>query len=229
MISFQDSVKYIGLTIIIYFLIKAFTDNAIDDKQIAFLVVCIMGLVLFLSYPKQKCGKKYKSEQYQITEPYQITNPPLVDSIYPQKENSDSKPDVSPRYKNIEYGDQDIQDFKDIMRIDKKTYKKLMNNEQKAMDVILANQRNEMVYTETNPFNTIPLGTQLYGYTYLPPENWFRAYERPPVCVSDKKCPVCPTAYSNTAELMQFDTSNNVVGPDGIDLRYVKKMLNKDK
>jgi hypothetical protein len=226
MISFQDSVKYIGLAVIIYFLIKAFTEESINDKQIAFLVLCIMGIVLFLSYQSSRSAKCPKSKK----ESYQITDPPLVDSIYPQKPNSDLRtPGVTPNYKNTEYKDPDIQDFKDIMRIDKQTFEKLMKNEQKAMDVIQDNYRNEMVYTETHPFNTIPLGTQLYGYTYLPPENWFRAYERPPVCVTDKRCPVCPTAYSNTAELMQFDTSNNVVGPDGIDLRYVKKVLNKDK
>jgi len=224
--SFQDSVKYIGLALIIYFLIKAFTEDVIDDKQIAALVLLIMAIVVFLSWQTPKCAKS----RHVTRESYQITDPPLVDSIYPQKNNADPKPaGVDPHYKNTEYKDPDITDFKDIMRIDKQTYRKLMNNEQKAMDVITDNYRNEMVYTNTHPFNTIPLGTQLYGYTYLPPENWFRAYERPPVCVTDKRCPVCPTAYSNTAELMQFDTSNNVVGPDGIDLRYVKKELNKDK
>jgi hypothetical protein len=113
------------------------------------------------------------------------------------------------------------------MGIDKQTYEKLIENEKKAMNKIREKQRDEMVYTNTHPFNTIPLGTQLYGYTYLPPENWFRAYERPPVCVTDKQCPVCPIAESNTSGLMEFDTTNNVLGPDGINLRYVKSKLNR--
>ena len=79
------------------------------------------------------------------------------------------------------------------------------------MDRIAGGYKDEMVYTSTHPFNTVPLGTQLYGYTYLPPENWFRAYERPPVCVTDDRSPVVPVYSSaGVSELMQFDTTNNI-------------------
>jgi len=117
--------------------------------------------------------------------------------------------------------------LKDIMGIDKEVYEKLGQEEQEAMGKIVGRYRDEMVYTSTHPFNTVPLGTQLYGYTYLPPENWFRAYEKPPVCVTDRRCPVEPI-YSgkDTVDLMEFDTSNNVLGPEGMDIRYIKKKIN---
>lgn len=221
MISLQDSIKYAALAIILFCLLKAFSAEGTDDKELGILVVCILFVVFILTYQTQVKCKKLK-------ERYQMTAPPLVDSIYPEKPNVDEKPDVEIPYKNTEYVDADIRDFKDIMAIDKKTYKKILDNEQKAMDAIQKKHTNEMVYTTTHPFNTVPLGTQLYGYTYLPPENWFRAYERPPVCVTDQRCPVCPSAYGNTADLMEFDTSNNVINSSGIDLRYVKKRLNKE-
>lgn len=223
MISLREFVKYIGLTVIIWCLLNAFNTN-LNNQEMGIMLLSIIA-VIYLLLHKKPCSKKAKK----TVEEYQFTAPPLVDSIYPQKDNTDSKPAQPIPFINKEYADDDVKDFKDIMAIDKKTYKKILDNEQHAMNVIQNRQTNEMVYTTTHPFNTVPLGTQLYGYTYLPPENWFRAYERPPVCVTDKRCPVCPTSYNGTADLMQFDASNNVMGPDGIDLRYVKKRLNKDK
>jgi len=221
MISLQDSIKYAALAIILFCLLKAFNADSVDDKELVVLVLCIVFVVFILTYQtRTKCEK--------LKESYRMTNPPLVDSIYPEKPNFDERPNVVIPYKNIEYVDDDIRDFKDIMAIDKKTYEKLLDNEQVAMDAIQQRHTDEMVYTTTHPFNTVPLGTQLYGYTYLPPENWFRAYERPPVCVTDQKCPVCPAAYGNTADLMQFDSTNNIINSNKIDLRYVKKRLNKE-
>src|SRR3984885_7667505 len=195
MISLQEIIKYVGLIAIIYFLVKAFSEDKLSTNQVLLLSLLILIVAAFVLY-------KSKNECIKI-QPIPLNGP------------------------NI---DKDIRDFKDIMTIDKKTYAALIAEEQRAEDRIKNNYRDEMVYTSTHPFNTIPLGTQLYGYTYLPPENWFRAYERPPVCVTDKRCPVCPVAEGGkTSGLMEFDTSNNVVGPDGINLRYVKKILNKDK
>jgi hypothetical protein len=223
MISLQDSIRYIALAAIIYFLVKAFANDTLDNQQIALLVICILLVVAFLMY-QTSCPAPKRS-----VEKYQITDPPVVDSIYPGPPNTNpvlGKPEVPPT--RPKYEDPDIRDFKDIMGIDKKTYEALVKNEERAENKIRSRYQDEMVFTSTHPFNTVPLGTQLYGYTYLPPENWFRAYERPPVCVTDKKCNVCPIAEKSAAGLMEFDTSNNVMGPDGINLRYVRKILNKD-
>jgi hypothetical protein len=223
MLSLQNFIKYLGLAIIIFFLIKAFTDNKLDNTSVCILVIIIMALIMFLI--RNTTCVRSKNEHYQITDP------PIVDSIYPGPDNIEMETDIlEPMKPDIKEKDQDIQDFKDIMAIDKETYQKLIKNEKNAEEQIREKQRDEMVYTNTHPFNTIPLGTQLYGYTYLPPENWFRAYERPPVCVTNKRCPTCPIAEGgSTSNLMEFDTSNNVVGPDGINLRYVKKILNKNQ
>uniref|UniRef100_A0A6C0LTF7 Uncharacterized protein n=1 Tax=viral metagenome TaxID=1070528 RepID=A0A6C0LTF7_9ZZZZ len=231
MISLQEIIKYVGLIAIIYFLVKAFSEDKLSTNQVLLLSLLILIVAAFVLYKsKNEC---IKIQPIQKNEHYQITDPPVTDSIYPGPENREEKLDSveeDPSPLNGPNIDKDIRDFKDIMTIDKKTYAALIAEEQRAEDRIKNNYRDEMVYTSTHPFNTIPLGTQLYGYTYLPPENWFRAYERPPVCVTDKRCPVCPVAEGGkTSGLMEFDTSNNVVGPDGINLRYVKKILNKDK
>lgn len=225
MISLQDGIKYLGLTAIVYFLIKAFANDKLDNKQLVILVVLIMAIVIFIVNQQVTCPKKMAKMEH-----YRITEPPLVDSIYPGPSNV-NEPLGKLEKLSLPLPDQDadLEDFKSIMGIDEKVYKALVGEEIAAEKAIRSRYENEMVFTDSHPFNTIPLGTQLYGYTYLPPENWFRAYERPPVCVTEKRCPVCPIAESSTADLMHFDTANNVMGPDGINLRYVKKMLNKEK
>jgi hypothetical protein len=235
MFSLQDGIKYVGLAIIIFFLIKAFISDKMDNKQIVVLVIAIMAIVIFLVCHRSDCPKeRFKNQRERKLagrEYYEITDPPIVDSIYPGPENTEERSaPLLPPPPPIKNRNKDIQDFMDIMGIDKQLYEKLIKRENKAKEKIRQNYRDEMVYTTTNPFNTVPLGTQLYGYTYLPPENWFRAYERPPVCVSDSRCPVCPIADGgSTSGLMEFDTSNNIMGPDGIDLRYVKRVLNKGR
>ena len=219
MISLNDGIKYAGYGGVLYFLIKSIAKDNIDNKQLICLVIGIVIITIFLM--QAKCKK---------VEGYQVTDPPIVDSIYPGPVNTETRSArLLPMPKSIDYVDEDIKDFKDIAGIDKKTYEELIINENNAMNKIRMGYKDEMVFTTSHPFNTVPLGTQLYGYTYLPPENWFRAYERPPVCVTDKRCPVNPTLDASTSGLMEFDTSNNIVGPAGIDLRYVKKILNQDK
>ena len=223
MISIQDGIKYIGLAAIIYFLVKAFAANKLTNQQIALLVLCIMVIVIFIASQQFVCSNKNRIEGYQVT------NTPVTDSVYAGPDSTDETLDTPNEFPNTQCPDDDMEDMKDIMHIDKKIYDQLTANEQKAIDAIRAKYSNEMVYTQTHPFNTIPLGTQLYGYTYLPPENWFRAYERPPVCITDKQCEVCPVAGASTSGLMEFDTTNNLSGPAGIDVRYVKHVLNKNK
>lgn len=221
MISLQDSIKYIAVAAIIYFLLKAFVADKLGEEYIILLVVIIMALVIFIANQNFTCPNKRRLEGYQMT------NPAIVNSVYPGPTNTNEPLDKPTEWNNTQYPDADIEDMKDIMAIDKETYEKLNENEKKAIDRIRSNYTNEMVYTTTHPFNTVPLGTQLYGYTFLPPENWFRAYERPPVCITDKKCPVCPVADASTSGLMEFDASNNILGPNGIDVRYVKRVLNR--
>lgn len=123
---------------------------------------------------------------------------------------------------------QDLKDLRDIMRINPESYNRLQENERLAADKIRQGFRDEMVFTQTNPLNTVPLGTQLYGYTYLPPENWFRGWERPPVCVRDTNANVAPLSSPSTTGLLEFDAANNAMGPSGIDVDYVRCVLNKE-
>jgi len=213
MISLEDIIKYVGLAIIIFCLVKAFADKKIKDQYILLLVLFIMAPIVFLQVGKFTCPR------VALTENYQVTDPPVVPSIYPGPPNRDrvlgtvTIPPPLPASAT----DLDVQDQKSISGIDMQIFEKLGGAEDRAKDKIRRAYANEMVFTRTNPLNTVPLGTQLYGYTYLPPENWFRAYERPPVCLvngTDKLWtanPIDEGAY--VRDLLEFDTETNIPGP----------------
>jgi hypothetical protein len=209
MISLIDGIKYLGLTAILYFLIRAFADDKLSNIELIVLVIIIMVLVIttcsFLSKPK--CP---------IREHYQVTDPPVVPSIYPGPSNQDEVLGTVqiPPPLPASAEDRDIRDFKSIVPINKHLYHELVEEENRAKNKIRESYTNEMVFTQTNPLNTVPLGTQLYGYTYLPPENWFRAYERPPICITEYPDMVQPIGEGHTIDnLLQFDTVSNVPGP----------------
>lgn len=66
-----------------------------------------------------------------------------------------------------------------------------------------------------------------YGYSFLPPSQWYPQPPQPPVCVTDKKCPVCPVMSTpGYTDLLLWDDSRNVSKPMGIDTKYIDEKLN---
>lgn len=68
------------------------------------------------------------------------------------------------------------------------------------------------------------------GYWFLPPEKWYPTPPFPPVCVSEKKCPVCPI-YTTGApiDVKEWNTTLRVTQPDRINTTYVKEKLNSGR
>ena len=88
----------------------------------------------------------------------------------------------------------------------------------------------EMVY---NDYNRLPLSEDTgnmdyeYGYTFMPPEKWYPTPPNPPVCVSEKKCPVCPVYTEGTnLELKQWNDSRRVTQPDNMNVAFIRDKLN---
>jgi hypothetical protein len=195
MLSIPNIIKYLGLTAMFYFLIKAFSSNKLTDFQIICAVITIMIFVIFVARQNFSCTR----------EGYQTYNMPRIYG----NGNTDNDVRIYQGNDDFSYEDDDIRELKDAIGIDKIKYQQIKNREKEAMNRIKSQYKYDMVRTMTNPLNTIPLGASIYGYTYLPPENWFRAYERPPVCITDKKCPVCPIVDPTVTNLMEFDTNHD--------------------
>lgn len=204
--------------LVIALLIKALTPET-DNYKIGILSAIIMLTIIILNRETFQTKK--------TTEGYENLQFPLATSVFANNKPSTYSPQKYIRdVQMTKYPDADVEDLKDIMQVDKNLIKKLDDNEKKAREAIRKNYQDDMRFTNTHEFNTIPLGSQIYSYTYLPPENWFRAYERPPVCITDKQCPVCPMV-SNYVNFMEFDAASNITGPMGIDTKYIENKLNK--
>jgi len=128
------------------------------------------------------------------------------------------------------YANKDVRDLENMNHVNPERLAILRDNINRRRAAIANRWQDEMKYTQITPENTVPLGQNVdKGYTMLDPIQWFRAWERPPVCQTDKQCPVCPVAPEGTEEYMQFDSRDNISGPENINLSYVRNILNKER
>ena len=69
-----------------------------------------------------------------------------------------------------------------------------------------------------------------YGYSFIPPKHWYPPCKECPVCITDKKCPVCPVTTSGwPVDVKEWDNSRRVSPPDQINIDYVRDKLNAGK
>jgi len=207
------------IVVISYFLIKAFMDEKVNDMN-ASLISLVIGLSINYALSKNMLSTEVQKKEGFYDVGNGRCNDYYAKSVYDPEYEKDKK--------EIKYTDPDLEDMKDVALIDRKKLSELEQNEEKARAKIRSTYKDEMKYTNSHEFNTRPLGAQIYSYTMLPPENWFRAYDRPPVCVSEKYNTVNPAlSLANTANLMEFDTLANVSRPLQIDTNYIDKEWNK--
>lgn len=97
----------------------------------------------------------------------------------------------------------------------------------------------EMQYSQLPPEMHEPLGKRQrldykgkQGYWFIPPDQWYPPSYRPPICVTNNRCPTQPVyagAGSKYADLLEFDDSRRVTPPDNINVRYISEKLNSGK
>ena len=82
-----------------------------------------------------------------------------------------------------------------------------------TIDIAGVTGENVMDYASGNDFNRLPVSTLEYdyGYSFMPPKDWFPIPPNPPVCMSEKKCPVCPIYTGGTSiDLKEWNKSLKV-------------------
>ncbi len=90
----------------------------------------------------------------------------------------------------------------------------------------------ETQYTDYNILPVTPEDSKLYeyGYSFLPPEKWFPVPPHPPVCVSEKRCPVCPVTTTGTpVDMKEWNDSRRITPGDVINIEYAKDKLNSGR
>lgn len=116
-----------------------------------------------------------------------------------------------------------------------------INYQRRSPDIVASGSRakndvikeTDMKYNITS-YHTVPpnlnKGSFEYGYSFLPPANWYPTPPFPPVCVAEKQCPVCPVYTTGTnVELKEWDSSRRVTPPDEINVKYIEEKLNSGR
>jgi hypothetical protein len=91
---------------------------------------------------------------------------------------------------------------------------------------------NELKYGDLNYIGPINKGMINKEYTFVSPSNWYPIPPHPPVCVTNKSCTTCPIQISNGKDYMNFapwadfDQARRFTGDMGINIDYVKNVLN---
>jgi len=64
-----------------------------------------------------------------------------------------------------------------------------------------------------------------YGYSFLPPSQWYPKSPTPPVCVTDKQCLIQPVyTVGSPVDMKEWDSSRRIMPPDRINIDYIKKL-----
>ena len=87
---------------------------------------------------------------------------------------------------------------------------------------------NEMIYSD---FNRLPPSFNdkdfEYGYSFLPPKDWYPLPPYPPVCVSASSAPVQPVYLDTTTmDLKEWHENQKITQPDSINTSYITNVLN---
>lgn len=87
---------------------------------------------------------------------------------------------------------------------------------------------NEMIYSD---FNRLPPSFNdkdfEYGYSFLPPKDWYPLPPYPPVCVSNRNTPVQPVYLDTmTMDLKEWHETQKITPPDSINTAFVTNELN---
>lgn len=87
---------------------------------------------------------------------------------------------------------------------------------------------NQMIYSD---FNRLPPSFVErdfeYGYSFLPPKDWYPLPVYPPVCVSNDPCHVTPVYVDNTTmDLKEWHATQKVTPPDSINTAFITNELN---
>jgi hypothetical protein len=273
MFHINNILKYVGLVVFVYFLIKTFSNNNMSNAQIFVVVGLLVMTVLIMennnqgSCPrrfaegyKKKDVKKTQNTTHTHEHPTNTQGHPTNTHEHPTKThghpththehptkthehstNTHGHPTHTqghpthtqghPTHGYSEYShvsdddhdnhndndDDDDYDMEEINTLKKSVsfnddvHKKIKEQESKAKKKIISKKKK--TNSRTNPLNTVPLGTSHFNYTMMPVENWFRAYDRPPICLpssnDDDDDEVKPTEHKHTSNLMHVDSHDN--------------------
>jgi len=183
-----------------------------------------LELMLGSLQPHQQPLQPQQPHHQQPLQPYQQQPQQQL-----QREVDNSVADLKTNMYRLQEGDKRITVpyIKDGNDYYKSIYARSNPNDQKV-DMI-----SELKYGDFNYITPLNKGMANQDYTFISPYNWYPIAPVPPVCVTNKSCSTCPVVissgqdYMNWASMDDFDKSRRFTGNMGINIDYVKDVLNK--
>jgi len=174
------------------------------------------------SVPKKKHHKKHHKNKK--------NNVKQTEKSEEQQLESKSSSEISSESTETKESEESTEKLIDVKPI---KYKPVKGVDRKGTRYIEGIIQNEDEYSD---YNHVPLGDRYdedsfeYGYSFLPPEKWYPQPPNPPMCVTDKRCPVLPS-YTHGAPLdaKEWNESRRVTPPDNIKTKYIKEKLNSGR
>ena len=223
MFHINNILKYVGLTVFVYFLIKTFSNNNMTNTQIYVVVgLVVMTVFIMANNNEGSCPRRfaegYKKKDKKNTSPttghtHPTTGHTHSTTGHPTTGHSHDTDDEHESDTDDDYETEENMELKKSVGFRDDVHKKIKEQESKAKQKVISKKKKTK--SRTNPLNTVPLGTSHFNYTMMPVENWFRAYDKPPICLpssnDDDDDEVKPTEHKQTANLMHIhsDTEDN--------------------
>jgi hypothetical protein len=246
--SINKMLKYLIQGVIVYLLFKYVPKQSMNDRDILMITAIIVlayaafdNAVLLFSKDsdplESKCSSVCASREGMETVSPAVVKPLEIQVEPKPEEKVETKPEPTvvsePSPVSEVSGDENTNSDQSggFQSYIMKPYVDLNNRtgSRYTDDVIT----NEMEYTD---FNTLPVPTNLsnydfeYGDSFLPPDKWYPVPPHPPVCISEKRCPVCPiTTIGTPIDVKEWDQSRRITPPDSINVKYIKEKLNSGR
>lgn len=239
---FIKILKYVAIATVVYLIFRYVPNVKMNSSDILLISMITISSLLLL---ETLCSSMYpssdSSEHMSSLEKSSMCN--SVCSI----KNTEHMADVIPteeKPKNTDY-EEILKKLEAELKAEKE---KNSQNYQKVVKVLAESGiergttraeagtiNNDWMYDRNNG-HTLPLPDNYnkddfeYGDSFLPPEKWYPQPPVPPVCVAEKKCPVCPV-YTTGApmDVKEWNDSRRVTQPDEINVKYVKDKLNSGR
>jgi hypothetical protein len=238
--------KYVGMIFCIFILLKIIPKTKLENRDILISSLVLFSLYLIaenvfksnLNCNVEKLDGNINTESLsninqfasglqpvEADEPTQPTQPKVltpdqkaVDDIKPPKCTTCT---TTPERTTDEYGMESYLYKSDLTKYETAATR--------ASDGVMTN---ETAYTDYNILPVTPENSRLYeyGYSFLPPEKWYPVPPNPPICVTEKKCPVCPvTTIGTPVDMKEWNDSRRITPGDVINIDYAKDKLNSGR
>ena len=80
------------------------------------------------------------------------------------------------------------------------------------------------------PMTATNTGDFEYGYSFLPPSQWYPQPINPPICVTNQRSVVLPIYTTGTPiDVKEWHESRRITPPDNINVNYINEKLNSGR